>query len=90
MTAEVCIMNRLAAVLAADSAATVSQWTGEKVESRYFKGSNKIFQLSDHHPVGLMIFDSAGRADDEVALDLLTEKSGDVRPAELAGQVLST
>lgn len=59
MTAEVCIMNRLAAVLAADSAATVSQWTGEKVETRYFKGSNKIFQLSDHHPVGLMIFDSA-------------------------------
>jgi hypothetical protein len=59
MTAEVCIMNRLAVVLAADSAATVTQWTGEKVESRYFKGSNKIFQLSDHHPVGLMIFDSA-------------------------------
>ncbi|MHC2535999.1 hypothetical protein [Bradyrhizobium diazoefficiens] len=59
MTAEVCIMNRLAVVLAADSAATVSQWTGENVETRYFKGSNKIFQLSDHHPVGLMIFDSA-------------------------------
>jgi hypothetical protein len=59
MTAEVCIMNRLAVVLAADSAATVTQWTGENVESRYFKGSNKIFQLSDHHPVGLMIFDAA-------------------------------
>jgi hypothetical protein len=52
-------MNRLAVVLAADSAATVTQWTGENVESRYFKGSNKIFQLSDHHPVGLMIFDAA-------------------------------
>ena len=59
MTAEVCIMNRLAVVLAADSAATVTQWSGAKFEERYFKGSNKIFQLSDHHPVGLMIFDSA-------------------------------
>jgi hypothetical protein len=45
MTAEVCIMNRLAVVLAADSAATVSQWTGEKVETRYFKGSNKYFSF---------------------------------------------
>lgn len=52
-------MNRLAVVLAADSAATVTQWTGNEVEERYFKGSNKIFQLSDHHPVGLMIFDAA-------------------------------
>lgn len=52
-------MNRLAVVLAADSAATVTQYTGGKEEERYFKGSNKIFQLSDHHPVGLMIFDSA-------------------------------
>lgn len=59
MTAEVCIMNRLAVVLAADSAATVSRWSDNKYEERYFKGSNKIFQLSDHHPVGLMIFDSA-------------------------------
>ena len=30
-----------------------------KYEERYFKGSNKIFQLSDHQPVGLMIFESA-------------------------------
>jgi len=49
----------LAVVLAADSAATVTQWTGDRVENRYFKGSNKIFQLSDHHPVGLMVFDAA-------------------------------
>src|ERR1700722_14284280 len=50
---------RLGAVLAADSPATVSQWAGSKYEERYFKGANKIFQLSDHHPIGLMIFDSA-------------------------------
>lgn len=59
MTAEVCLMNRLAIVLAADSATTVTHWTERGSEQRYFKGANKIFQLSDHHPVGLMIFDSA-------------------------------
>jgi len=59
MTAEVCLMNRLAIVLAADSATTVTHWTERGSEERYFKGANKIFQLSDHHPVGLMIFDSA-------------------------------
>jgi hypothetical protein len=52
-------MNRLAVVLAADSASTVTQWTSKGPEERYFKGANKIFQLSDHHPVGLMIFDAA-------------------------------
>ncbi|WP_128933999.1 hypothetical protein [Bradyrhizobium zhanjiangense] len=59
MTAEVCLMNRLAIVLAADSATTVTHWAERGSEQRYFKGANKIFQLSDHHPVGLMIFDSA-------------------------------
>ena len=59
MTAEVCLMNRLAIVLAADSATTVTHWTERGSEERYFKGANKIFQLSDHNPVGLMIFDSA-------------------------------
>jgi hypothetical protein len=59
MTSEVCLMNRLAIVLAADSASTVTQWTEKSSGERYFKGSNKIFQLSDHHPVGLMIFDSS-------------------------------
>jgi hypothetical protein len=52
-------MNRHAIVLAADSATTVSQWTGERREVRYFKGANKIFQLSDSKPVGIMIYDSA-------------------------------
>jgi hypothetical protein len=59
MTAEVCVMNRLAAVLAADSASTVSYPTASGKEERYFKGANKIFQLSNSHPVGLMIYDSA-------------------------------
>lgn len=59
MTSEVCMMNRLAVVLAADSATTVSRWNNGAREERYFKGANKIFQLSNRHPIGLMIFDSA-------------------------------
>src|SRR5262245_1518083 len=59
MTSEVCMMNRLAVVLAADSATTVTYWGDRGKEERYFKGANKILQLSDHHPVGMMTFDAA-------------------------------
>ena len=59
MTSEICLMNRLSIVLAADSATTVSYWNGMEREERYFKGANKIFQLSDFHPVGVMIYDAA-------------------------------
>ncbi len=59
MTSEICIMNRYAVALAADSATTVTQWVNGQHEERYFKGANKIFQLSNYHPVGLMIYDSA-------------------------------
>jgi hypothetical protein len=52
-------MNRLAVVLAADSATTVTQWGEKGKEERYFKGANKIFQVSNYHPVGMMVFDSA-------------------------------
>lgn len=52
-------MNRHAVVLAADSATTVTHGYSTDQEVRYFKGANKIFQLSDHHPVGMMVFDSA-------------------------------
>lgn len=52
-------MNRLAVVLAADSATTVSGWVNGQREERYFKGANKIFQLSNAEPVGVMIYDSA-------------------------------
>ena len=59
MTSEVCVMNCLAVVLAADSATTVTSWSDEGKEERYFKGANKIFQLSTHQPVGMMVFNSA-------------------------------
>jgi hypothetical protein len=59
VTSEVCIMNRHGLVLAADSATTASAWVNGKREERYFKGANKIFQISNQHPVALMIYDSA-------------------------------
>lgn len=59
MTTEVAIMNRRAVVLAADSAGTVTSWLNGKQEVRYFKGENKVFQLSEHHPIGLMTFANA-------------------------------
>lgn len=59
MTSEIVLMNRRAVALAADSATTSQYWSGSKWETRYFKGANKIFNLIDDHPVGLMTFDSA-------------------------------
>lgn len=59
MTCEISIMNRQAIALAADSASTVTQWVNGSLEKRFFKGTNKIFQLSDYHPVGVMIYGSA-------------------------------
>lgn len=87
MTSEVCIMNRHAAVLAADSATTVTRWTGEERETRYFKGANKIFQLSNHHPVGLMIYDSADilRVPWELVIKDFRRELGDKSFNELEG-----
>jgi hypothetical protein len=52
-------MNSLSVVLAADSATTVEYYGRNGAEKRYFKGANKIFQLSEAHSVGLMIYNSA-------------------------------
>ncbi|MGB8923374.1 MAG: hypothetical protein WCC61_17945 [Pseudomonas sp.] len=59
MTAEIAIMSRTAVVLAADSATTVTSWKDGLQERRYFKGANKLFELSRSAPVGLMIYGSA-------------------------------
>lgn len=59
MTCEIAIMNKQAVVLAADSATTVTQWINGNKEERYFKGTNKIFELSNHHPVGMMTYAAA-------------------------------
>lgn len=47
MTTEILIMNERGAVMAADSAATA----GDKVFT-----ADKIFRLSDRHPVGVMVY----------------------------------
>jgi hypothetical protein len=59
VTSEVALLNRSAVALAADSAATVRQWQRDHYETYYFKGANKIFQLSQVHPVGIMIYATA-------------------------------
>lgn len=49
MTAEIAILNRSAIALAADSAVTVGR-------ARVWKHSNKLFSLSSHNDIGVMIF----------------------------------
>lgn len=52
MTSEVAVMNRLAVALAADSAVSVSDGRRNKI----FNTANKLFMLSDHDPVGIMVY----------------------------------
>ena len=52
MTAEVAVMNRSAVALAADSAMSVGN-TGKTYPT------NKLFALSKHHPVGVMMYNNA-------------------------------
>ncbi len=49
MTAEIAILNRNAVALAADSAVTIG-------EGKIYNSVDKLFQLSVHSPIGLMIF----------------------------------
>lgn len=49
MTAEVLIMNKIAVALAADSAVTIS-------DEKTYNSANKLFALSKHQPVGVMVF----------------------------------
>lgn len=55
MTAVVSILNKQAAVIAADSAVTVSASKGRKI----LNTANKIFTLSKYHPIGIAIYNSA-------------------------------
>ena len=55
MTALVGILNKKAAVMAADSAVTISNGDNRKI----INTANKIFRLSNSNPVGAMICGSA-------------------------------
>ena len=60
MTAEVAVLNKSAVALAADSAVTVDRSSREQQSQKTYHTANKLFTLSKHHPVGVMIY---GRAD---------------------------
>jgi hypothetical protein len=53
MTAEIAILNKSAVALAADSAVTIS--AGSK-EEKIFDSADKLFELSNKNPIGIMIF----------------------------------
>ncbi len=55
MTAEIAILNNQAVALAADSAVTADGPLGQKI----FNTVNKLFTLSKHEPVGIMVYSSA-------------------------------
>ncbi|MCY4411502.1 MAG: hypothetical protein OXC27_13655 [Caldilineaceae bacterium] len=55
MTSEVAVMNKEAVALAADSAVTFTDGTGQKI----FTSASKIFTLSKYQPVGVMIYGNA-------------------------------
>jgi hypothetical protein len=56
MTAVVAILNKQAVALSADSAFTIDNGSGN---NKIFNKANKVFALSKHHPVGVMIYNSA-------------------------------
>lgn len=56
MTAEIAVYNRSGIALAADSAVTTTNGFSEKI----YNNAEKLFELSKHHPVALMIYNNAG------------------------------
>ena len=54
MTAEVAVMNKSAVALAADSAMSVTVGRARKTYP-----TNKLFALTKHHPIGIMIYNNA-------------------------------
>lgn len=57
MTTEVVILNKLAVSLAADSAVTISGI--DPSDTKVYNSTNKLFALSKHHPVGIMVYGNA-------------------------------
>lgn len=55
MTTEVAVLNKLAVALAADSASTIDTGKTRKI----YNTANKIFDISDRQPLGLMIYGNA-------------------------------
>ena len=75
MTVEVAVMNRMAVALAADSAVTVTDGNTVQIHD----SAIKIFMLSKHHPVGVMIYndDSLLGVPWETIIKLFRRRLGD-------------
>lgn len=54
MTAEIAVLNRSAVALATDSAVTI----GKGTKAKTYTSENKLFELSETKPIGLMIYNS--------------------------------
>ncbi|ENJ7186360.1 hypothetical protein AB1740_002130 [Vibrio fluvialis] len=52
MTAEIAVFNKTGVALAADSAVTVNSGGFQKI----YNGAEKLFALTKHHPVGIMVY----------------------------------
>jgi hypothetical protein len=69
MTAEIAILNKSAVALAADSAVTIA--AGSK-EEKIFDTADKLFELSDRDPIGIMIYNVTRFV--EIPLQILVKK----------------
>lgn len=69
MTAEIAILNKSAVALAADSAVTIA--AGSK-EEKIFDTADKLFELSDRDPIGIMIYNVTSFV--EIPLQILVKK----------------
>ena len=76
MTAEVAILNSQAVALAADSAVTLSDGTSRA--PKIYNTVNKLFTLSKHAPVGVMIYGTAelGSLPVETAVKVFRDQLG--------------
>lgn len=76
MTAEIAILNSHAVALAADSAVTISD--GSNRAPKIYNTVNKLFTLSKHDPVGVMIYGSAelGGLPVETAVKVFRDRLG--------------
>lgn len=69
MTAEIAVLNKSAVALAADSAVTISAGS---IEEKIFNTADKLFELSDKNPIGIMIYN--GMSFMEAPLPLLIKQ----------------
>lgn len=69
MTAEIAILNKSAVALAADSAVTISAGSSQE---KIFNTAEKLFELSDNNPIGIMIYNEMSFM--EAPLPLLIRK----------------